>query len=193
MSIIIKSKKINLTPAIKNYINKKIEKFNTFFEAREIKKIEVLLEEKKYKDKTNIFKAQLTLWLLGNTILRAEEKEATPNAAIDFVMEKIEHQISRYKGRFQARFRKSRKKLIPNIISSDIEIEPQINSLADLTELKRSKKFKVTPMFIGDAIEQMNFLDHNFFVFMNKDTNKLSIVYKRNSPDEEYGLLEPEL
>lgn len=194
MSLIIKAKHVTLTPELQDYISKKTGKFYSFFDKREIQKIEVIIEKKSYKDKTLLYKSQITLWLLGHTILRAEKEQPSAQAAFDVSLEKIEHQISRYKGRFQARVRQTRKEKQKGkiIFEPDVDFTEKVYSLADFTEVKRTKKFKVTPMFVAEAIAQMELLDHNFFIFLNKETNKLSVVYRRHNPDDEYGLLEPE-
>ncbi|MEI6221491.1 MAG: ribosome-associated translation inhibitor RaiA [bacterium] len=196
MSLIIKTKHCALIPSLQEYIEKKTEKFHSFIEEKEIQKIEVIIEQKDYKDKATAYKAQVTLWLLGNTILRAEEKQSTTNAAIDLAAKKIENQIGRYKGRFQNRIRHDRAEKIKaesKIALSDNSNEVDLDqSLFESILVKRTKQFPVEAMSIEEAVERMELLDHNFFVFLNNSNQKLSITYKRTNTDDEYGIIEPQ-
>jgi len=194
MSTIIKTKNFDLSTIIRDYITKKVDKLYSFFDKSEIRKIEIVIEKKNYKDKTHIYKAQITIWLLGNTILRSEKEQSTAQAAIDVTIEKLEQQITRYKGRFKARLRKTRKKQKENeiIFEPMTKLEKEFDFSKDTIEIKRTKNFKVSPMFVEQAIEQMELLDHKFYIFVNQENNKLSVIYRRNTPDQEYGLLEPE-
>lgn len=57
------------------------------------------------------------------------------------------------------------------------------------SKIAKFKSFKVYPQSIEDAVDMMNMLDHDFYVFINKENNRLQIVYKRH--DDDIGVLEP--
>ena len=99
------------------------------------------------------------------------------------VMDKIERQIERYKGK---KYR-SRAGAIPASELLTQEVEEQVQPL-----IARRKKFMLVPMDELEAVEQMNLLGHeDFFVFFNINTNSINVLYKRR--DGSYGIIEPEL
>jgi putative sigma-54 modulation protein len=55
----------------------------------------------------------------------------------------------------------------------------------------RVKNFPMTPMHAEEAVEQMELLGHDFFIFYNAEEGKLNVIYRRK--DGNYGLLQPEL
>jgi putative sigma-54 modulation protein len=60
-----------------------------------------------------------------------------------------------------------------------------------LRQITRTKVFAVTPMYSDEAIEQMELLGHDFFVFRDADNDEIAVVYRRR--DGQYGLLMPRL
>lgn len=109
--------------------------------------------------------------------------------AIDAVSDKMQRQITRYKDRLYARGQVRgtetvRAASIEPVSEAEREEEP-------LGTIVRTKKFPVTPMSAEEAIEQMELLGHDFFVFYNSDINGINVLYRRKNGD--YGLLQPEL
>jgi putative sigma-54 modulation protein len=110
-------------------------------------------------------------------IVRAEERGQDTYAAIDLVVDKLERQLKKYKGRFIAR-RTSEK---PQPESPEpAETEPTI---------VRVKRHVLRPMAPEDAAVQMEALGHTFFMFRNLDTDDINVIYLRS--DGNYGLIEP--
>ena len=102
--------------------------------------------------------------------------------SIDFVSEKLERQIRKYKTRVN---RKSRAKGIKDFFYEDLEDEKEVPEKFNIV---RNKRLNLKPMDPEEAILQMDMLGHDFFIFQDADTNGTSIVYKRN--DGRYGLIE---
>ena len=123
--------------------------------------------------------AQLTVRSKG-TFLRAEERTADMFASIDAIVDKMYRQIVRYKGKRYGRGRGPGE--IPPVEEFEEEVPPRI---------VRTKRFQVAPMDEEEAVEQMELLGHDFFVFFNVDTNEVNVIYRRK--DGNYGLIEPEL
>ena len=103
-------------------------------------------------------------------------------SSIDLVEEVIERQLRKYKNKIVDKKQSAvnfQKTYIDNdyMESEDIHIE-------------RTKRFDIKPMYPEDACVQMELLGHNFFVFMNADTDQVNVVYKRKG--NTYGLIEPE-
>lgn len=177
----IYTKEMELSDEIKDYVEKKAERLYRFLEKIDETRID-LSHVKTAREANNRFVAQVTLRGRG-FILRAEERADEIKSAIDLVMDKIERQIERYKGK---KYR------------SRTSVKPASEMLAQVVEeetqplIARRKKFMLMPMDELEAVEQMNLLGHeDFFVFFNINTNSINVLYKRR--DGSYGIIEPEL
>jgi putative sigma-54 modulation protein len=130
--------------------------------------------------------AQITLRHVRGTILRAEERTTDIFAAVDAVVDKMYRQIERYKGKRRRRGDIQEEEL--GGYETAVELE---ESEFATGRLVRRKQFSVEPMHEEEAIEQMELLGHDFYVFFNADTEAVNVVYRRR--DGDYGLLEPEV
>lgn len=174
-------KDLELTEDIKEYIDKKIPRLDRYLDQIDETRLD-LSYAKTAREANNRFVAQITLRGRG-FILRAEERSTEIKPAIDMVMDKIERQIERYKGK---RYR-SRAGATP---ASELLGEEKIEEAQPL--IARRKKFTLIPMDEMEAIEQMNLLGHeDFFIFYNADTSSINVLYKRR--DGTYGIIQPEL
>ena len=115
------------------------------------------------------------------TIFRAEDVAQDVFDCIDTVADKLLTQMSKYKGKLMKRHKGKE--------SIKFEMIPEAPA-AEETRVVKTKKFQLIPMSVDDAILQMEMLQHNFFVFLNTETDSVNVVYKRN--DDDYGLLETE-
>ena len=133
--------------------------------------------------------AQITI-RAGRDVIRAEERAAEPIVAIDQAFEKLERQVQRVSGK-----RRSRK--APGKESIRVAPEPALaddgavddDETQELGVLVRTKRFDVKPMDIDEAIEQMELLGHDFFLFHHAVEDIPSVVYRRK--DGSFGLLVP--
>lgn len=174
----IRGENVDLTDAIRDYVNKRISKINKFIEDNVDATAHVNL--KVYKNKT--YKVEVTIPLPYLT-LRAEETSNDMYASIDLVTDKLERQIRKYKTRVN---RKSREKGL-----KDLEFVPgddSDSSSDDSLQIVRTKEVSLKPMDSEEAVLQMDMLGHDFFIFQDADTNGTSVVYRRN--DGRYGLIE---
>ncbi|MCX2454672.1 ribosome hibernation-promoting factor, HPF/YfiA family [Lacticaseibacillus nasuensis] len=174
----VRGENIEVTDAIRNYVEKRISKLNKFFEDS----VEAIahVNLKVYPDKTA--KVEVTI-PLNYLTLRAEETSPDLYASIDLVTDKLERQVRKYKTKIN---RKSREKGFAPI---DVA-EPADDAAEEESDLAvvRTKRVSLKPMDAQEAILQMDMLGHNFFIFSDADTNGTSIVYKRR--DGKYGLIE---
>lgn len=177
MKIIVKGKNVEVTPALKEYVEKKVGKIEKYFEGELREATVTLILEK------DLHKVEVTIPLDGY-ILRGEEATKDMYGSIDNVVEKLERQVRKYKTRINRKLKNhSVLDLVPNGTNvADNDFEPSI---------VRTKRFAVKPMPEEEAVLQMDLLGHNFFVFLNADTEEVNVVYKRK--DGNYGLIEPEL
>lgn len=113
-------------------------------------------------------------------IIRAETSDPDAKIAIDKIIDILEGQFRKYKTKLARKIK---------TFTPDIYFDNQ-SEVVEEQEFKvvKSKKFFMKPMSVDEAILQMNLLGHEFFVFINSDTEKVNIVYKRK--DQNYGLIE---
>jgi putative sigma-54 modulation protein len=178
----IYTKELELKSDIKEYVDKKAERLYRFLEKIDETRVD-LAYAKTAREANNRYVAQITLRGRG-FILRAEERADEIKPAIDLVMDKIERQIERYKGK---KYR-SRAGAVPasELLVQEAEVEETQPLIA------RSKKFTLVPMDELESVEHMNLLVHeDFFVFYNIHTDSINVLYKRR--DGSYGIIEPEL
>ncbi len=184
MDVIITGRNLEVTDWIRNYVNKKIGKLSRYLpEAREAR---VELTREKTRDATARETVQVTIWANGS-ILRAEERSADLFAAVDAVADKMERQIERFKGK---RRRRRQQGTPAAAFPESLRMEEEEETVSG-PEIVRVKQFPVSPMSVEEAIDQMELLGHDFFVFYNADANGINVVYRRK--DGNYGLLQPEL
>jgi putative sigma-54 modulation protein len=131
--------------------------------------------------------AQITIQT-GKSILRAEERDTDPQRAVDKVLDKIERQARRFHEK-----RADRRGPRPGPID---ELPLPVAGLAEpeepesVAQLVRTKRFAVKPMDPEEAIEQMELLGHDFYLFHNAEDAQINVVYRRR--DGTYGLLAPD-
>ena len=124
-------------------------------------------------------KVEITVYMKNN-VLRSEVSDMDMRAALDKAINRIERQLIKYKD-------KLRKHNNDSIRYENIKDEPA----EQLHDIVKNKKFVLKPMTPDEACFQLELLEHQFFVFLNEETSRLAIVYKRK--DEDYGLIEPEM
>ncbi|GHH97473.1 ribosome hibernation-promoting factor, HPF/YfiA family [Neobacillus kokaensis] len=178
MNYNVRGENIEVTPAIREYVEKKISKLERYFTEAPDAKVNVNLRFN--PDKTS--KVEVTI-PLQNLVLRAEETNSDMYAGIDLISDKLERQIRKHKTKVNRKFRE--KGVEPFQLTTNTTTEVIDD---DDLELVRTKRFDLKPMDSEEAILQMNMLGHNFFVFTNADTNRTNVVYKRK--DGRYGLIE---
>ena len=177
MQLIIQGKNIEVTDRLQEYIDRKVGKLDRYLPTMTEARVELSVESAKSAKDRQV--AQLTVRSKG-TLLRAEERSADMFTSIDAIVDKMYRQIVRYKGKRYGRGRG------PGEIPPVEEFEEEAPS-----HIVRTKRFQVIPMDEEEAIEQMELLGHDFFIFFNVSTDGINVLYRRK--DGNYGLLEPEL
>ncbi|QNQ82567.1 ribosome-associated translation inhibitor RaiA [Lactobacillus sp. PV037] len=173
----VRGENIEVTDALREYVEKRLSKLEKYFEVDSDVVAHVNL--KVYKDDSA--KVEVTI-ILPYLVLRAEETTDDMYKSIDFVSEKLERQIRKYKTKIN---RRNREKGLKDYFLEETSEEQETPSEF---EIVRNKHLDLKPMKAEEAVLQMDLLGHDFFVFEDADTNGTSIVYKRN--DGKYGLIE---
>jgi putative sigma-54 modulation protein len=130
-------------------------------------------------------RVEITAAAAGQTV-RVEASELDERAALDVAADKFERQLRRLKERLIARHRRSTDKAL-NTASFGVEED---GGVADDIRIDRVKRFAVKPMTPEEAALQMDLLGHGFFLFLNGQTDRYSVLYRRR--DGSLGLIEPE-
>ena len=174
MNFIISGRNIDITPGLRQAVEQKLGKLEKYF-TPETDIIVTLSVEKERQ------KIEVTIPVKGN-IIRSEQESSDMYVSIDLVEEIIERQIKKYKTKIVD---KKQNALAFNEAFLQEESEPE-----ETVNIVKTKRFAMKPMDAEEACVQMELLGHNFFMFLNADTNEVNVVYKRKG--NSYGLIEPE-
>lgn len=176
----IRGENIEVTVAIREYVEKKIDKLKKYFEQEPTSDVHVKLSV--YNNEQKI---EVTI-PMPHLLLRAEESHADLYAAVDLVVDKLERQIRKYKTKINRKSRQKSQKQIFATLETDTNVEKEEDS--PKFEIVKTKRFDLKPMDSEEAILQMDMLDHSFFVFTNAASGDTNVVYRRK--DGKYGLIE---
>jgi len=178
MKITFKGKHIEVTDAMRNYIEKRLNKIERHFDHI----LEVIVTLSVEKNRQIV---EATLQTSG-ALIRAEEETDDMYTSIDKVADRLERQIQKYKEKyFQKPHPGTERKEFAN---EGVNVE---DSESDkIAKIVKTKRFAIKPMSVEEAAMQMDLLGHSFFVFTNDNTNKVNVLYKRK--DGNFGLIEPE-
>ena len=172
MNFTIRGKKLEVTDAIKTYVEEKIGRLDKYFENPDNISANVLM---RLSGKDQVVEVTINTHGL---ILRGEESNKDLYASIDLVTDKIERQIRKNKTKIH---KKSSKETIRDFKEFEVEEKESANDVV------KRKEIEMKPMSEEEAILQMELIDHDFFVYKDANTNETNVVYKRK--DGNYGLI----
>lgn len=174
MKFNIRGNKIEVTPAIKNYIREKIGKLDKYFENPDEITANVVI---RIRGIEQIVEVTIPV---KKIILRGEERHKDLYAAIDLVSEKIERQIIKNKTRMHKKVNKE------NVTGFVIDFVTE-NSDNEESRIVKRKVLEMKPMSEEEAILQMNLLGHEFFIFKEAKSGNTCVMYRRQ--DNNYGII----
>jgi putative sigma-54 modulation protein len=174
MNVIVNGRHLDITPALKTYSVEKIGRFEKYI--ANISEAVVTLSVEKYRHKAEV------LLKVNGYLIQAESVTGEIYSSIDEVVEKLEKQVVKYKEKL-SHHRKNDKK--PAAIAAEAAPkEPPAGGA-----IIKHKKFAMKPMTAEEAVDQMELLDKNFFVYISQGGGDINVVYRRG--DGNYGLIEP--
>jgi len=176
MELKVKTRNIEVTQTLQNYLEKKIGRMPRYLPS--ITEAYIELSRENTKSIQHRYRVEVTL-RSSKAFIRAEERSADIFAAIDSVVDKLHRRIERYKGKL---YDKSKARARRELMEEAEEEAPQV---------VRIKRFAVSPMSTEEAIEQMELLGHDFFVFLNSEDGQINVLYRRK--DGNYGVIIPEI
>ena len=188
----IHARNIEINRPTEDYIRRKFVRLERHMRPMAAAELEISKTASKRAEDRVI--AQLTI-TASDRVLRGQERGATIREAVDLVADVLDRQIRRHKTRFSrtsvAR-RSARSAPAAEMLDAlPLEAEPEADEERADGAVIRTKRFPMTPMHVEDAIEEMEMLSHDFFLFFNLDSQEYSVVYRRR--DGDYGLIQPKL
>ena len=187
MKLVIHSKNIEITDAIREYVHQKIEKAVNHFQNLTTE-VDVHLSVARNPRINSKQAAEVTIYASGS-VIRAEESSESLYASIDLVADKIARQLRKYKERRQDKKTRAQPKTevgMEQPVVSDLlgDRTPELPSV-----VVRTKHFAMPPMAIEEALEQLQLVDHDFYMFRNAETGEINVIYERNHGG--YGVIQP--
>ena len=188
MKLLIQGNNITVTDSIHDYVQQKVEKAVKHFQNITTK-IDVHLSVNSNARVLDKHKAEVTVYANG-TVIRAQEGSENLYASIDLVSDKIARQLRKYKEK------QLHKKTHAQVTTRDIVEEATVEAtlVSDRApelpnEVVRTKYFTMPPMTVEEALEQLQLVDHDFYMFLNSATQEINVIYCRNHGG--YGVIQP--
>jgi putative sigma-54 modulation protein len=188
MELQVKTRNVKLSDDLNEYIQRRASKLDRVNERITDAKLE-LRESPAHRDGVR-YTAQLTI-STRRAILRAEDTGTEVRATIDMAIDKMNRRIKRFHERKIERGRREAVSLGELAVTQAEELELPEPDDDTTGAVARVKRFKIQPMDSEEAIEQLELLGHDFYVFFNPDSGTLNVLYRRK--DGDYGVIEPDL
>ena len=174
MKIQISAKNYPMSDKLSSYIEKKLGKLDKYFNEDVTANVVVSKLRETPKFEATISAKQ--------AVFRAEEANDSIYDAVDIATDRLANQMSKLKGKLEARYKENK------ALKLEFVPEPEEEEFEDELAIVRRKQVELDPMVAEEAVLQMEMLGHDFFVFLDMDTDAVSVVYKRKGG--EYGLIE---
>ena len=175
MRINITGRNIDLTDGLKNAVESKMSKLEKYFTPDTDVYVTLSVEKERQK-------VEVTIPTKGN-IIRSEQVSNDMYVSIDLVEEVIERQLKKYRTKLIAKHQNAATAFKQEFLEEQTIEDEDI-------QITRVKKFDMKPMYAEDACVQMELLGHDFYVFVNAETDEVNVVYKKKG--NTYGMIEPE-
>lgn len=184
MQIVVKGKNLNVTDALREYAEERIRKMTRHFDG-------IISADVTLSTERNWHIVEVTVYASG-FMLRGEDRTNDMYATIDLVLEKLEKQLKKQKGKWEKRQRAQK---LEEMEFFRVESPRGIDRDEDERELVLQEPRVVRvpmlfqkPMTIEEAIKEMEALDFSFLVFINEKTDVLNVLYRRKNG---FGLIDP--
>jgi putative sigma-54 modulation protein len=194
MEVDIRTKDFKVSQGLREYVQERVDKLDRFVGRGANAKLELTHEHNRTGG--DLIVAQVTI-AIRHTLLRAEEQHADARRALDLALDKIGSQLRRYHNKRTDRsrvpnaadFATTLPALSDDAMSELAAIAADGEDDEDRQEIVRTKRFSLKPMSSFEAIDQLELLGHDFFVFLNADDDQVNVIYRRKNGH--YGLIQP--
>ena len=172
---------VSITEAIKNYASSKIE--NLHLDYPRIIEAQVILNVEKHRHF-----AEIILHCTNHITIEASEETDDMYASIDGVIGKIAQQMRKYKTRIMRQHRPRRNE-VQHFDEHVLDLEGFEESQETEPQVIQTERYPVKPMFVDEAVLQLEMSNRQFVVFLNARTEKINVLHRRK--DGGFGLMEP--
>jgi putative sigma-54 modulation protein len=180
MDMTVTGRHVDITPAIREYAEKKLDHIEIDFPR--ILSAHYILEVDKFRHI-----AELVLQCGNHITIEAREVSEDLYASIDRVVDKVARQMLKYKAKIQ---RHRPRKAVAFSVDEQV-MTHDLHEEDGTTQIVHTEKFAIKPMFVDEAVLQLELSDRQFLVFLNAETEKVNVMYRRKKGD--FGLIEPTL
>lgn len=174
MNIIVNGRNVDITPALRDYAESKVRKFDKYLSG--ISEASITLSIEKFRQKAEV------MLKANGVMIQAESETEDIYASIDEVVEKLEKQIKKHKGKISAHRKDNRS-------SKRAEVSPIMEESLEEPKVIQRKKLAMKPMSPEEAAMQMELLEKDFLIFTNAETGTINVLHRRR--DGNLELIEP--
>jgi putative sigma-54 modulation protein len=185
MRLQVKGKNVEVSPAIRSYAEEKLRKLER--QLADPTRVELELAVERNPSIADKVVAEATIWTKG-PVLRAQERSTDMRASIDLLTDKLERQVTRYRQKRRRHGHHAADRNGAGQIGTEGAMPMAIDEEGGPAIVK-TKQFTVHPMSAEEAVNQLELIGHDFFVFRHEESDEINVVYRRR--DGGYGLIEP--
>jgi putative sigma-54 modulation protein len=183
MRTIVKGKHLEVPERVRRYAERKLGRLERYLDDRSDATVELSVERHRSTADSHI--VDVTLVIDGQT-LRSSAAAASHTAGIDEVIDKIERRAVDFREKPRARARMAGADADGGDVGESATLPDEA---PDVRQIVKVKRFAIEPMFEEDALARMEELGHAFFVFVDAETQRVAILYRRR--DGDFGVIEP--
>lgn len=187
MKTTVKARNFDLTDRLREQIDRKLHRLDRIAYPESEANVELISNASHSNDAAHVAEVSL---VLNGSVVRSASSGANPIAALDQVLDKLERQAVREKQRPRAVRDRSNPE-VTDTLAREAEGTVAVEEAPETPSVVETKRFDMAPMFIEDAITEMEELGHAFFIFLDAETDAVAVVYRRK--DGAYGLIAPVL
>ena len=192
MKLLIHGRNLEITPALRDYTQTKLERAISHF-GDAVREADVHLSVAR-NPRVPQQTAEVTVFANG-TVIRAQERSENLYASIDLAAGKLARQLRRWKERHSdhhhSHGHSASHTPSTDVVNDETPVEESLleGRQAELPEPGvRRKYFAMPPMSLDDARRQLDLIDHDFYLFREKDSDQLQVIYRRNHGG--YGVIQ---
>lgn len=189
MDIVVRGKNVDVPPRLRKLAREKVRKISRF--THDAGRVEVDFSELRNRRVADNQVCDVIVHLKRNFV-KARAAAAEPAAALDLVLDKVEHQVARIKEKRVTRTHAARRARpaadTGEVSLADGDVERDDDELDATSRIVTTKRFTTKPMGPEEAALQMDLLGHDFFLFTNAENGHAAVLYRRR--DGNLGLIE---
>jgi putative sigma-54 modulation protein len=185
----VKARNLVLSERLRTIIDRKLQRLDRIAHPDAEATVELIAHASHAADASHV--AEVTL-VSNGSVVRSVSSGPTPIAAIDTLLDKLERQVIRSKERprrVRERASDETQQVLEREALGSVASDEEVAEAEPAPSVVKLKRFDMVPMFEEDAITRMEDLGHAFFIFLNAETDRVCVVYRRR--DGAYGLIEP--